>query len=223
MPSAPAEISDRPTRHGPAEFRVSFRSRPTTALLVPPDAPLPPLKAAVALPASAPPSSLPSPIDPWQTAVGQQVRAEGEQVRAALDALKRAADQVKGQFDERLDEWQKAAVALAALVATRLMHQQITADEFPIEAMVRDMAAQLMDDDAVSVRLNPADLELLEKRLDGEPLLPGRDDPRLLADATLPRGDCRVDGRAGMQIADAARSLQELTDDLLRSMGHAGP
>lgn len=204
------------------EFRVTFKSRPTAALLVPPDAPLPPLKPAAVAPPATTPSSPPPPTDPWQTEVGRQVRAEGEQVRAALTALQSAAEQVRGQFHARLDEWQQAAVAMAGLVATRLLHQQIEAGAFPIEEMVRDMAEQLVDDVPVSVRLNPADLELLERRLNGEPLLPGRDDPRLIADWALPRGDCRVDGRAGMQIADTARTLQELTDELLRSMGHAG-
>lgn len=210
------------------EFRVVFPQRLTAAEAVPADAPLPPLRAKAA-PASPPPPAaqpapVPVPVDPWQTEVGRQVREEEGQIRAAMAALRAAADEARKQQAGRIDEWQRLAVELALTIATRLMHEHVTRDEFPVEAMVRDMADQLVDDVPASVRLNPADLELLERRLGGEPLLPGADDPRLIPDPAVGRGGCRVDGASGaMLVTDPGRMLQEIRDDLLARMGHAGP
>jgi flagellar biosynthesis/type III secretory pathway protein FliH len=95
----------------------------------------------------------------------------------------------------------------------------VTAGEFPIDAKVRDMLAQLGDDEPVAVRLNPADLQLLKQRLAGDPLLSDRADPRFVADDELARGACRVEGRESMLVSD---ELEDIREDLLRSLGNAG-
>lgn len=88
-----------------------------------------------------------------------------------------------------------------------------------MEAKVRDMLAQAGDDPA-TVHLHPADLDVLQARLGG-PLVPGRDDPRFVADPALGRGDCRVESKEAVLVSEITRELQEIRDDLLRSFGHA--
>ena len=83
------------------------------------------------------------------------------------------------------------------------------------------MLAQLGDDVAVSVRLNPADLELLRARLGGEPLSQDRDDPRLVPDPEMSRGGCQVEGHESMLLSDVARELQDIREDLLGSLNNA--
>jgi hypothetical protein len=56
------------------------------------------------------------------------------------------------------------------------------------------MIAQLGDEAAVTVRLNPADLALLGRRLGGRPLSDEYSDPKFVADPALGRGDCQVEG-----------------------------
>jgi flagellar biosynthesis/type III secretory pathway protein FliH len=85
------------------------------------------------------------------------------------------------------------------------------------------MLAQLEKDAPVTIRMNPADIELLESRLDGSPLLPDRDDPRVVPDRTLARGECRVESGDTILLSDVTRELQEIRDDLLRSLGNARP
>jgi flagellar biosynthesis/type III secretory pathway protein FliH len=121
----------------------------------------------------------------------------------------------------RIQEWQKAAVELALTIAARLLHARVEANDFPVDAKVRDMIAQLGEDVPVSVRLNPADLQLLKDRLGGEPLTPDRDDPRLVPDPALGRGSVQVEGRESMLLSGVARELEEIRDDLLRSLGNA--
>ncbi|MCS7270180.1 MAG: flagellar assembly protein FliH, partial [Gemmataceae bacterium] len=120
-----------------------------------------------------------------------------------------------------LQEWQRAAITLAMTIASRLLYERIQSGEFPIEARVREMIAQLANEPVVAVRLHPQDLKLLQERLAGQPLLSESEHPRFIADATLARGECRVEGRDTILLSDVVRQLQEIQDELLRSLGHA--
>ena len=106
-------------------------------------------------------------------------------------------------------------------MSTRLLHERIISGDFPMEAKVRDMVKQLEGEPPVAVRLNPEDLQLLAKRLGDEPLLAGMDDLKLIPDASLARGECRVEGKEAMLLSDVGRELQEIRDELLRSLAHA--
>jgi hypothetical protein len=216
----------------PFECRVRFTDRLFDAVLVSPAAPLPPLRRKPAPTPAAPPPTVAhapatapnppaDPADFWKSDIARELSADRERIDAALTRLQDATAGLRADQTERLQMWQKAAVELAVAMATRLLHDRVEAGDFPVEAKVRDMVAELGGDDAATVHLNPADLALLESRLGGEPLLPGQDDPRLVADSTLGRGDCRIEVKEAFLVSELTRELQELRDDLLRRLGHA--
>ncbi|MBX9580960.1 MAG: hypothetical protein K2X87_11685 [Gemmataceae bacterium] len=222
MPAAPATPrTDRP----PFECRVRFPARLTGASIVPADAPLTPASKNRGVEAPRSPQApeqqgahaprSPEPDAPRSPGSD----ADRERLEAALGEVRRAVAGLREDQAGRLREWQRAAVELAATLATRLLHDRIAAGDFPMEAKVRDMLAQAGDEPA-TVHLNPADLDLLQARLGG-PLVPGRDDPRFVADPSLSRGDCRVESREAVLVSEITRELQEIRDDLLRSFGHA--
>jgi len=218
---APGRKTDRP----PFECRVRFPARLTDAVLVPPDAPLPAPapRPAAASPVPAEPVSqdAPPPADFWQTDVARELAADRTRVEAALAEIQRAVGDLRADQAGRLRELQRVAVELAATIATRLIHERVAAGDFPMEAKVRDMIDQLDQDVPVAVYLNPADLDLLEARLGGAPLRAGRDDPRLAPDPDLARGAVRLEGKESDLLSDLTRELQEIRDDLLRSLGNA--
>lgn len=211
----------RPTRRPPAEFRVRLHARLAGATLAAPDAPLPAAKPT--LPPPPPPvvAFVPEPIPAPAPDLTAEFRADRERIEAVLANLRAAADEVRKDLNGRLREWQRAAVELAMATATRLLHDRVVTGEFPVEEKVREMVEQLNEDGPITVRLNPADLQLLEDRLGGEPLLPGRDDPKVIPDPTLARTEVRVEGREGMLLADVTRELTEIRDQLLKDLGHA--
>ncbi len=185
----------------------------------PPPPPAPPAPAvAQADPAPAAP---PAPTDFWQTDAGREQAADRAHIEAVLGRMTAAVAELRQDRTSRIQEWQKAAVELALTIAARLLHTRVEANDFPVDAKVRDMIAQLGEDVPVSVRLNPADLQLLKDRLGGEPLTPDRDDPRLVPDPALGRGSVQVEGRESMLLSGVARELEEIRDDLLRSLGNA--
>ena len=225
MPAAPAHPrTDRP----PFECRVRFPARLTNAVLVPADAPLSPTRKTPRPPEpSRPEQGVHTPRSPEPTPApaepdtrSPQAEADLLRLETALGEVRRAVAGLREDQAGRLREWQRAAVELAATLATRLLHDRVAAGDFPMEAKVRDMLAQAGDEGPATVHLHPADLELLHGRLGG-PLEPGRDDPRFVADPALGRGDCRVESRDAVLVSEITRELQEIRDDLLRSFGHA--
>ncbi len=150
-----------------------------------------------------------------------EFEADRERIEAVLDQLRSAVEKIREDQTKRLHDWQHAAIELATTLATRLLHQRVTAEEFPVESKVRDMIAQLAEDGPLTIHLHPADVTLLESRLSGEPLLQGKQDPRIVPDTGLARGDCRVEGRESMLLSELTREVQEIRDELLRSLSHA--
>ena len=209
--------------HTTREFRVSLSDRLTDAVLVSPDDPLPPLRRAATPAPNDPPPTPPEPADFWASDIAAQLAADRQQIEGVLAAVRSAAADLRQQHTDRLREWQRAAVELALTLAAKLLHERVTADEFPIEQIIRGMAGELLDDEIITVRLNPKDIELLERRLGGEPLLPGGADPHLVADPTLARTECRLEGRSSVSLSDLPRQLTQIRDDLLRSLTHARP
>jgi flagellar biosynthesis/type III secretory pathway protein FliH len=181
---------------------------------VPPPAPPPPPRRSTEAPETpATPAATPE--------VTEQLAADRRYIESALQQIQTALRQLREEQNSRIEQWQRAAIELATTMATRVLHERITANDFPIEAKIRDMIAQLTDDVPVVVRLNPADWELLQSRLQhqgDDSLLRGPDAPRFVADATLDRGECHVEGRESMLLSDITRELQDIRDELLRSL-----
>ncbi|MBY0395508.1 MAG: hypothetical protein K2X91_03425, partial [Thermoleophilia bacterium] len=162
-----------------------------------------------------------APADLFQTDLGRELAADRERIEAALGQLRAAAAGLRADRAERLREWQQAAVEMAVAIAARVLHERVEAGQFAIDNKVRDMIAQLGDDSAVDVRLNPTDLTLLNERLGGAALSADGADVRFVPDPSLGRGECLVEGREGMLLSDFTRELDEIRDDLLRSLKNA--
>src|SRR5262249_12633780 len=103
----------------------------------------------------------------------------------------------------------------------RLLHDRISAGDFAIELLVREMIGQLNTDEPITVSLHPDDLELLQRRLDGRPLLEGDERVRLVADVALGRGGCRVESKDDMILAELEEQLADMRRQLMRSLGNA--
>lgn len=205
-------------------LRVQFSGRLANAHRVSPDVPLPPFRRptpTVPTPASLP-TLPPVPSNFADTTIGREMAADRKLIQTTLGNLQARITDLHAQQTANLGGLQNAAIELALTIAAQLLHREVTAEEFPVEQMVRDMAGQLMDDEPATIWLNPDDLKLLERRLGGQPLLPGPDAAKLVADSSLQRCECRVEGGHGaLLISDPARHLQEIRDDLLRNLANA--
>jgi flagellar biosynthesis/type III secretory pathway protein FliH len=180
-------------------------------------------KAAPTLPPPQPPAPAPAP-DFLPPDLEAELNADRERIETVLKKVSEVINSLREEHDLRLQQWQRAAVEMAMTTAARLLHERIVSGDFPIDAKVRDMVAQLGEDEPVAVRLNPLDLELLKSRMErasDEPLFTGPGTPRFIADSTLNRGECHVEGHDSMLLSDVTRELQDIREDLLRRIENA--
>lgn len=161
-----------------------------------------------------------SPTGP-RSGVVPAASAERNRLEVVLENVRAEVAKLRREEADRLRGWQRAAIELAMTIATRLLHERVVSGEFPMEAKVRDMVAQLGETGPVTIRLHPDDLDALTWRLGGKPLLPNKSDPQLVPDPALARGECQVEGKESMLLSDVTRELQDIRDELLRSLAHA--
>jgi flagellar assembly protein FliH len=143
-----------------------------------------------------------------ERALSQQLlkqRAElHELIQGTISSLRQAVPQV-------IRDAENMVVSLALEVAKKLVSDMPISVPM-VEAAVRDALAQVEGTAQYTVRLHPADLELLQKA--GSPLLAGSDgsgDCRFLGSPDVSRGGCLVQTRFGT--VDARR---ETKFDLLK-------
>lgn len=231
-------VARRGVAHHPHEYRLHFHRPLRGVNVVPAELAANPAPAVARpepqpKPAPSPPppptNTLPAPTAPtdfWPLETEQERAADRERLEMALKDVTAAVANLRQDRESRLQEWQRAAIELATTIASRILHERVASGDFPIDAKVRDMIAQLGEDTPVVVRLNPLDLELLKTRLEGwegDSPLTGPDAPRFVPDSALNRGECQVEGRESMLLSDVTRELQEIRDDLLRSLNNARP
>jgi flagellar assembly protein FliH len=127
-----------------------------------------------------------------------------ELMQGTINSLRQAVPQV-------IHDAENMVVSLALEVAQKLVSDMPISVPM-VEAAVRDALAQVEGTAQYTVRLHPADLELLQKA--GSPLLAGSDgssDCRFLGSPDVARGGCLVQTRFGT--VDARR---ETKFDLLK-------
>jgi len=178
------------------ELRLHLPVRPRGVTLLPAGASWP------ALTPLPPPGT--SPAD-----ILQQIRSETRLTEQLVANLADAIRAVEERRRAEADRWRGAAVELALAVSARLLRRAIDADEFPVEAMVAEMAARFDAGASLTAFLHPADIAALDGRF-GDSL-------RLEADISLPRGDARVEDGSRVVVSQLADQFASLRDEILRS------
>jgi flagellar biosynthesis/type III secretory pathway protein FliH len=145
---------------------------------------------------------------------------EREEIERVLQNLLSAAGSLRARQDEHLEELQHLAVELAVAIASRLLHEQIEAGEYPVEKLVQQVVERLQTPQPVTVYLHPEDLALLRRRLGGgEAIFPHHAAVQLSADESLARGDVRAEAGDISVTAD----LQEQLTDIRRNLRETLP
>ena len=132
-----------------------------------------------------------------------------ELLHGTLESLRQTVPQV-------VRDTENTMVSLALEVARKLVSDMPISVPM-VEAAVRDALAHVESSTQITVRLHPADLELLQKA--GSPLLTSAeapDDFRFLSSVDVTRGGCLVETRFGTVDARRETKFDLLTRDLLR-------
>ena len=135
-------------------------------------------------------------------------------VQSALTSLHAASEQLHSQRDRWLDQCQTETIRLGVAIAERLLHRTLTTHPEAVIDLVRSALEWSVGADQLSVRLHPADAELVTSAaasLQTEACAT----IEFVADESLTRGDCVVETPNGQ--IDARREVltQRIVDELL--------
>lgn len=163
---------------------------------------------------------------PDQSTSEETRHAELEEQRNRVTELLTTIDIRVGELEQMqrqsLGELQEVSIELALAVASHVTHEKISSEDFAIEQIVQHVVASLRSDEAVTVRLNPEDLCLLESRLQGQPPpWSACKSVTIVGDGSLPRGDCRADGPDFSVLSRVELQLSEIRQHLLECLEHA--
>lgn len=148
------------------------------------------------------------------TAARQQLEAEREQLRQTLQALTDGLEQLSRLRQEALQAAEEQLVGLAIQIAEKVLMQQIDAQRYQIDPIVRELLGQVPSRGRVVVRLNPADHAACGLA-GGQGSGDGDGSVAFVADAGVARAACVVDCADGViefsaqsQLGAVAASLE---------------
>ena len=135
-------------------------------------------------------------------------------VQSALAALHSATEQMHAQRDRWLDECQVETIRLGVAIAERLLHRTLTTHPEAVIDLVRSALEWSVGADRLSVRLHPADAELVVSAaatLQTEACAT----IEFVPDDSLTRGDCVIETPNGQIDARREVLVQRIADELL--------
>jgi flagellar biosynthesis/type III secretory pathway protein FliH len=139
----------------------------------------------------------------------------GERVASALEVLRSAADRLAA--DVRVE-----AIELGLLVARRILETELSSSVEPLVALVRGAVRRLGEGRRIVVRLAPADAEAVTAAAAASGARPlagiAVAEIEVLADASLGRGDCVVEGEFGSVDGRLSARLEEVRRALLATV-----
>ncbi len=204
------------------EAAIPFRVGPLHVVLADPRVPLEPLRVVVGPPEreehGEPIATGPSPEELRE----QAAREEREQLENLLNHVADAVRDLRLAQRDRLGEMQQVAVELAVAVATHVLYERIESGDYAIEELVRSAVKRLEPGSAVTVSLHPDDLALLERRqAEGTTAILTAEEMRLVADASMGRGDCRAETGDVALMSNLEEHLKDIRRDLLNGLPEA--
>ena len=135
-------------------------------------------------------------------------------VQSALAALHAATEQLHTQRDRWLDQCQTETIRLGVAIAERLLRRTLTTHPEAVIDLVRSALEWSVGADHLSIRLHPADAELVTSvtaSLQTETCAT----LDFVADKSLARGDCIVETPNGQIDARHEVLAQRIADELL--------
>lgn len=149
----------------------------------------------------------------------REQKKEQEAIERVLNGLSQAAASFQQHEREYLQAMQKLALELAVTIASRILHDQIQAGDFPLEKIVRKLVERLESTHPVTVHLHPEDLSLLERRLgEGCAAFSKNVEVHLAADPGLARGNCRARAGDVSVLAHVEKQLVDIRRELMQSL-----
>ena len=127
-------------------------------------------------------------------------------------------EELKKQREEYLKSIEKEMVGLSLEIASKVIQQKIKQDEKVILKNLKHALKHLLDKGRIIIRLNPADLEIVNKHSEELKVAQGLKELILEEDSKVTRGGCliqselgNIDARIETQLGLIGKALLEVT------------
>ena len=139
---------------------------------------------------------------------------------AHIDTMIELVDSARAERHEIIESADSQLVLLAVGIAERILHMQIAADSNVVLANVRHALTRLVSREVVTLRVNPADLEIIRSQRENITASTDVEHLRVVEDQRVDRGGVvieteagTIDAKIGTQLREARKAI--LTDDEL--------
>lgn len=132
-------------------------------------------------------------------------------LRPLLESIGHAVAEVEERRKQSLNELQHVAIELAIAVASQLVYESISREQFGVEKLVSQIIDRMGVTGPVTVSLNPADLALLQRKMTKVSVSWNPAQVELKGDVALAQGSCRAESPDGrMLVSEVTSRLSEI-------------
>jgi flagellar assembly protein FliH len=140
-----------------------------------------------------------------------------------LATMRNLIEMARAERHKIIETAEPEIVRLAMGIAERVLHQQVALDRNVVVEMAKAAISRLLERDAITVRVNPADLERMREHREDVLALGDVKNLRIIEDQRVDRGGVlvetdagSVDARISTQVAEAKRVLHIEEDVILQ-------
>ena len=143
-------------------------------------------------------------------ATAQSTAAISQALATVTPALETAALAVQAEREAWAARWERDAVGLALAIAERLTHKALADDAGVLQQRITETIALASGDDAITVRLHPADLAATQEMAKQPAGVSFVADAELVpGDVVATTGEGLIDGRVATQLETIRQALEE--------------
>ncbi len=146
----------------------------------------------------------------------ERTRATRQALESLMKNLGQLVTQLKQEPERLKIELQEAAIHLGELIASKLLHETISSEQFDVKLLVQEIVQRLDTQDVVTVALNPADRVLLKAQI-GDGQLAASPDLIFEDDPSLDRGNVR----ASTSEMTVSHNLREQMNQMMQQLREA--
>ncbi|WP_437194004.1 FliH/SctL family protein [Planctomicrobium sp. SH527] len=132
-------------------------------------------------------------------------------LRPLLNAIADSVAEVEERRKQSLGELQHVAIELAIAVASQLVYESLSREQFGVEKLVSQIVERMGVNGPITVSLNPADLALLQRRMTKLSVSWNSAQVELKGEPALAPGSCRAESPDGrMLVSEVTSRLSEI-------------
>lgn len=148
----------------------------------------------------------------------EQLR-QNARILAALEGIQETVNDYEQRRQQSLIDLQKVAVELAMMVASHVVYAELEKESLGVEEFIANAVGRIGILEPATIRLHPADLQLLQNQLQTRSSPWNEKLMTLVADTSIERGAVRLETNSGrVVLSDVNSRIEEIRREWMESI-----